>query len=346
MGDDTPLAVLSSRPRPLYAYFRQLFAQVTNPPIDPIREETVMSLVSFIGPRPNILGLDESGPNMRLEVSQPILTFEDMEKLRRAAELTRGYFHSVVFSMCYPAAWGASGMEAALAKLCADAEDVVRGGGVNIIILSDRDVDKDHIAIPALLATSDVHQHLVRAGLRTRTGLVIDTGSAREVHHFALLAGYGAEAIHPNLAFASLAKLGDLLPHGVPHKEACARYVKAISKGSSRSCPRWASRPTSRTAALRSSEAIGLARTFVDRYFTGTGSVVEGVGLMEIAEEAARLHRLAYSDAPSTATRSIPAGTTRSARAVKRTCGHRTPSPSSSSRRAPTAIPPTRSMRG
>ena len=160
MGDDTPLAVLSSRPRPLYAYFRQLFAQVTNPPIDPIREETVMSLVSFIGPRPNILGLDESGPNMRLEVSQPILTFEDMEKLRRAAELTQGYFHSVVFSMCYPAAWGASGMEAALAKLCADAEDVVRGGGVNIIILS-----RDHIAIPALLATSDVHQHLVRAGL-------------------------------------------------------------------------------------------------------------------------------------------------------------------------------------
>ena len=298
MGDDTPLAVLSSRPRPLYAYFRQLFAQVTNPPIDPIREETVMSLVSFIGPRPNILGLDESGPNMRLEVSQPILTFADMEKLRRAADLTNGYFHSVVFSMCYPAAWGASGMEAALAKLCADAEDVVRGGGVNIIILSDRDVDKDHIAIPALLATSDVHQHLVRAGLRTRTGLVIDTGSAREVHHFALLAGYGAEAIHPNLAFATLAKLGDLLPHGVPHKEACARYVKAISKGLLKVMSKMGISTYQSYCGAQIFEAIGLSRAFVDKYFTGTGSVVEGVGLMEIADEAARLHRLAYSDAP------------------------------------------------
>jgi glutamate synthase (NADPH/NADH) large chain len=298
MGDDTPLAVLSDRPRPLYAYFRQLFAQVTNPPIDPIREETVMSLVSFIGPRPNILGLDESGPNMRLEVSQPILTFEDMEKLRRAAELTNGYFHSVVFSMCYPAAWGASGMEAALAKLCADAEDVVRRGGVNIIILSDREVDKDHIAIPALLATSDVHQHLVRAGLRTRTGLVIDTGSAREVHHFALLAGYGAEAIHPNLAFATLAKLGDLLPHGVPHKEACARYIKAISKGLLKVMSKMGISTYQSYCGAQIFEAIGLAKTFVDRYFTGTGSVVEGVGLMVIAEEAARLHSVAYGDNP------------------------------------------------
>ncbi len=298
MGDDTPLAVLSSRPRPLYAYFRQLFAQVTNPPIDPIREETVMSLVSFIGPRPNILGLDESGPNMRLEVSQPILTFEDMEKLRRAAELTHGYFHSVVFSMCYPAAWGASGMEAALAKLCADAEDVVRRGGVNIIILSDREIDKDHIAIPALLATSDVHQHLVRAGLRTRTGLVVDTGSAREVHHFALLAGYGAEAIHPNLAFATLAKLGDLLPHGVPHKEACARYIKAISKGLLKVMSKMGISTYQSYCGAQIFEAIGLAKPFVDRYFTGTGSVVEGVGLMEIAAEAARLHELAYGDAP------------------------------------------------
>jgi glutamate synthase (NADPH/NADH) large chain len=298
MGDDTPLAVLSGRPKPLYSYFRQLFAQVTNPPIDPIREETVMSLVSFIGPRPNILGLDESGPNMRLEVSQPILTFEDMEKLRRAEELTRGYFRSVVLSMCYPAAWGAEGMEAALAKLSADAEDVVRGGGVNIIILSDRDVGRDVIAIPALLATSDVHQHLVRAGLRTRTGLVVDTGSAREVHHFALLAGYGAEAIHPNLAFATLAKLGDLLPHGIPHKEACARYVKAVSKGLLKVMSKMGISTYQSYCGAQIFEAIGLRSAFVDAYFTGTGSVIEGVGLAEIAEETVRLHRLAYGDAP------------------------------------------------
>jgi glutamate synthase (NADPH/NADH) large chain len=298
MGNDTPLAVLSDRPKPLYAYFRQLFAQVTNPPIDPIREETVMSLVSFIGPRPNILGLDESGPNMRLEVSQPILTFEDMEKLRRAEELTRGYFRSVVLSMCYPAAWGAEGMEAALAKLCADAEDVVRGGGVNIIILTDRDVDEHLIAIPALLATSDVHQHLVRAGLRTRTGLVVDTGSAREVHHFALLAGYGAEAIHPNLAFATLKSLGDLLPAGLSHKEACTRYIKAISKGLLKVMSKMGISTYHSYCGAQIFEAVGLREAFVDRYFTGTGSVVEGVGLAEIAEETVRLHRLAYSDAP------------------------------------------------
>ena len=298
MGDDSPLAVLSDRPKTLYAYFRQLFAQVTNPPIDPIREETVMSLVSFIGPRPNILGLDESGPNMRLEVSQPILTFEDMEKLRRAEELTRGYFRSVVLSMCYPAAWGAEGMEAALAKLSADAEDVVRAGGVNIIILTDRDVSDDLVAIPALLATSDVHQHLVRAGLRTRTGLVVDTGSAREVHHFALLAGYGAEAIHPHLAFATLAKLGDLLPHGLSHKEGCTRYIKAISKGLLKVMSKMGISTYQSYCGAQIFEAVGLKASFVDQYFTGTGSVVEGVGLAEIAEETVRLHRVAYRDAP------------------------------------------------
>ncbi|MFT3774649.1 MAG: glutamate synthase large subunit [Minicystis sp.] len=298
MGDDTPLAVLSDRPKPLYSYFRQLFAQVTNPPIDPIREETVMSLVSFIGPRPNILGLDESGPNMRLEVHQPILTFEDMEKLRRAEELTKGHFRSVVLSMCYPASWGAEGMEAALAQLCADAEDVVRGGGVNIIILTDRDVSHDLIAIPALLATSDVHQHLVRAGLRTRTGLVVDTGSAREVHHFALLAGYGAEAIHPHLAFATLKNLGDLVPSGVTHKEACSRYIKAISKGLLKVMSKMGISTYQSYCGAQIFEAVGLKASFVDRYFTGTGSVVEGVGLAEIAAETVRLHRLAYSDAP------------------------------------------------
>ncbi|MDI1482697.1 glutamate synthase large subunit [Polyangium sp. y55x31] len=297
MGDDTPLAVLSDRAKPLYGYFRQLFAQVTNPPIDPIREETVMSLVSFIGPRPNILALDESGPNMRLEVHLPILTFEDMEKLHRAEELTKGHFRSVVLSICYPAAWGADGMEAALAKLCADAEDVVRGGGVNILILSDRDVDEGHIAIPALLAVSDVHQHLVRAGLRTRTGLVVETGSAREVHHFALLAGYGAEAIHPNLAFATLATLGDLLPRGMTHQEACARYIKAIAKGLLKVMSKMGISTYQSYCGAQIFEAVGLSSAFVDRYFTGTATVIEGVGLQEIAEETVRLHRRAYSDA-------------------------------------------------
>ena len=298
MGDDTPLAVLSDRPKPLYAYFRQLFAQVTNPPIDPIREELVMSLVSFIGPRPNILDPDGSGPSMRLEVNQPILTFEDMEKLRRAEELTNSEFCSAVLSVCYPAPWGATGMEAALAKLCADAEDIVRNTKVNIIILTDRDVSSDLIAIPALLATSAVHQHLVRTGLRTRTGLVVESGSAREVHHFALLAGYGAEAIHPNLALATLADLGDLVPHDLTHKEACKRYVKAISKGLLKVMSKMGISTYQSYCGAQIFEAVGLNSEFVEDYFSGTDTAIEGIGIEEVAEEAARLHRLAYSDAP------------------------------------------------
>jgi glutamate synthase (NADPH/NADH) large chain len=298
MGDDTPLAVLSNRPKPLYAYFRQLFAQVTNPPIDPIREESVMSLVSFIGPRPNILDPDGSGPSMRLEVSQPILTFEDMEKLRRAEELTDGEFCSAVLSMCYPAPWGATGMEAALAKLCADAEDVVRNSKVNIIILTDREISGELMAIPALLAVSAVHQHLVRTGLRTRTGLVVETGSAREVHHFALLAGYGAEAIHPNLAFATLADLGDLVPQDISYKEACKRYVKAISKGLLKVMSKMGISTYQSYCGAQIFEAVGLNSEFVEKYFTGTDTAVQGIGIEEVAEEAARLHHLAYSDAP------------------------------------------------
>ena len=298
MGDDTPLAILSNRPKPLYAYFRQLFAQVTNPPIDPIREESVMSLVSFIGPRPNVLDVDSSGPNMRLEVSQPILTFEDIEKLLRAEELTKGEFRSHVLSMCYPAEWGAYGMEAALAELCAEAEHILRTSKTNILVLTDREIGQDKIAIPALLATSAVHQHLVKMGLRTRSGLVVETGSAREVHHFALLAGYGAEAIHPNLAFATLAELGDLIPHEISHKEACKRFIKAISKGLLKVMSKMGISTYQSYCGAQIFEAVGLSSEFVNKYFTGTDTAVEGIGIDEVGEEVLRLHKLAYSDAP------------------------------------------------
>ena len=297
MGDDTPLAVLSSRAKPLYAYFRQLFAQVTNPPIDPIREQLVMSLVSFIGPRPNLLSPDSTEPVMRLEVSQPILTFEDMEKLRRAATFTQGHFKSDILSMCYPAEWGAEGMEPALAQLCADAEDAVRKD-TNIVILTDRDVSETHIAIPALLATAAVHHHLVRAGLRTRSGLVVETGSAREVHHFACLAGFGAEAIHPNLAFATLMDIRDALPSKVDEKELVKRYIKAVGKGLLKVMSKMGISTYQSYCGAQIFEAVGLSSKFVDKYFTGTSTAVEGVGLKEIAEETVRLHRLAYSDAP------------------------------------------------
>jgi glutamate synthase (NADPH/NADH) large chain len=297
MGDDSPLAVLSNRAKPLYSYFRQLFAQVTNPPIDPIREQLVMSLVSFIGPRPNLLSPDQTEPVMRLEVSQPILTFEDMEKLRRASTFTQGHFKSEILTMCYPAEWGVEGMEPALAQMCAEAEDAVRKG-TNIIILTDRDVSVALIPIPALLATAAVHHHLVRAGLRTRCGLVVETGSAREVHHFACLAGFGAEAIHPNLAFATLIDIKDGLPGKVDEKEIVKRYIKAIGKGLLKVMSKMGISTYQSYCGAQIFEAVGLATPFVEKYFSGTPTAVDGIGLGEVAEEAVRLHRLAYSDAP------------------------------------------------
>src|SRR6476659_3579901 len=233
MGNDAALPVLSDRPKVFYNDFKQLFAQVTNPPIDPIREELVMSLVSFIGPRPNLLQLDPTEPvpddrlrrasdstarrqadavanggepPMRLEVQQPVITPENMEKLRHVELFSGAAFRSIELDICYPAAWGGNGMEAALASLAAHAEDAIQQG-YNIIILSDRSVSAALLPIPALLATGAVHEHLVKQGLRTSTGLVVETGSVREVHQFALLAAYGAEAIHPYLALETLSDL-------------------------------------------------------------------------------------------------------------------------------------------
>src|SRR5258708_463599 len=194
MGNGSRLAVVANKNKPLYNYFKQLFAQVTNPPIDPIREDLVMSLVSFIGPKPNLLSIDETNPPMRLEVGQPVLDFNQMDTIRHIDYYTGGKFKSFEIDITYPVAWGQQAIEARLASLCAQAEDAVRSG-YNILIVSDRKVDADHVAIPALLALSGIHQHLVGKGLRTSAGLVVETGSAREVHHFALLAGYGAGAI-------------------------------------------------------------------------------------------------------------------------------------------------------
>ena len=297
MGNDTPLAVLSNRAKPLYAYFKQLFAQVTNPPIDPIREELVMSLVSFIGPRPNLLGLDTTEPHRRLEVKQPILSAEDMEKIRCIDNCTAGSFHSITLSMCYAAKDGAAGMGGALATLCQGAEKSIRDGH-NILVLSDRDMDSARVAIPALLATSAVHHHLIRAGLRTRAGLVVETGSAREVHHFAMLAGYGAEAIHPYLAFETLANMREFFPADLSVPEAIKRFIKAVDKGLHKVMSKMGISTYQSYCGAQIFEAIGLNTPFINQYFTGTPSNVEGIGLQEIAEEAVRWHREAYSDMP------------------------------------------------
>ncbi|MEO6564855.1 MAG: glutamate synthase central domain-containing protein, partial [Casimicrobiaceae bacterium] len=300
MGNDAALTVLSDRPKVFYNYFKQLFAQVTNPPIDPIREELVMSLVSFIGPRPNLLEIDyQAGvtkPTMRLETLQPILTSDDMEKLRHVELYSGGAFRSTELDICYPSAWGANGMEAALASLCAHAEDAIRQG-FNILILSDRAVSPEALPIPALLATAAVHEHLVQHGLRTSTGLVVETGTAREVHHFALLAGYGAEAIHPYLALETLAQLSLSIP-AIDPKESGKRFIKAICKGLYKVMSKMGISTYQSYCGAQIFEAVGLQRAFVDKYFTGTASNVEGIGLFEVAEESARLHALAFGNDP------------------------------------------------
>jgi glutamate synthase (NADPH/NADH) large chain len=297
MGSDTPVAVLSNRSKPLFNYFKQNFAQVTNPPIDPIREELVMSLVSLIGPRPNLLGLYSGGEHMRLEVSQPILTNKDLERIRTIEKATDGAFRTRTLDICYPADQGAAGMAPALETLCEDAERAVQEG-YNILILSDRQVAAERIPIPALLATSAVHHHLVRAGLRTEAGLVVETGSAREVHHFAVLAGYGAEAINPYLAFETLAAVRDDLPEDLSVSEISKRYIKAVGKGLLKVFSKMGISTYQSYCGAQIFDAVGLQSDFVNLYFTGTATTIEGVGLAEIAEEAVRCHRDAYGDNP------------------------------------------------
>ena len=297
MGNDAPLAVMSSKNKTLYSYFRQLFAQVTNPPIDPIREAMVMSLVSFIGPRPNLLDTNNINPPMRLEVSQPVLNYADIVRLRNISAHTGGKFKSHELDICYPVAWGKEGIEACLASLCAKAVDAVRSGH-NILIVSDRKVDAERVAIPALLATSAVHLHLVSKGLRTSTGLVVETGSARETHHFALLAGYGAEAIHPYLAMESLTDMVRDLPGDLSGDKAISNFQKAIGKGLLKVMSKMGISTYMSYCGAQIFEAIGLNRALVDKYFKGTSSSVEGIGVFEVAEEALCLHRAAFSNDP------------------------------------------------
>ena len=297
MGNDSPLAVLSSKNKTLYSYFKQLFAQVTNPPIDPIREAIVMSLVSFIGPKPNLLDINQVNPPMRLEVSQPVLNVQDMQKLRHIEDYTHGKFKSLTLDITYPLSWGQEGVEAKLASLCASSVDAIKSGR-NILIISDARVSATQVAIPAVLALSAIHQHLVREGLRTSAGLVVETGSAREVHHFAVLAGYGAEAVHPYLAMQTLQAIHQDLPGDLSVDKAIYNYVKAIGKGLSKIMSKMGVSTYMSYCGAQLFEAIGIDTETVEKYFTGTATRVEGIGVFAIAEEAIRTHRLAYSTDP------------------------------------------------
>ncbi|HEX8400136.1 MAG TPA: glutamate synthase large subunit [Allosphingosinicella sp.] len=292
MGTDTPLAILSARPRLLYDYFKQNFAQVTNPPIDPIRERLVMSLVSMIGPRPNLLGRN-AGSHKRLEVTQPILTNEDLEKIRSIHQTLDGAFRTTTLDATWPRGGDAQALQAALQRLCWEATEAVLAD-INLLVLSDRREGPDRVPIPAALATGAVHHHLIRQGLRMQTGLVIETGEAREVHHFCVLAGYGAEAVNPWLAFDVIDHLCEAgrIAHGPD--AARANYLQAIGKGMLKVMSKMGISTFQSYCGAQIFDAVGLNSDIIERYFTGTATSIGGAGLAEIADESARRHRLAH----------------------------------------------------
>jgi glutamate synthase (NADPH/NADH) large chain len=296
MGTDTPIAAFSNKPKVLYNYFKQNFAQVTNPPIDPIREELVMSLISMIGPRPNLLG-HEVGTHHRLEVAQPILTDGDLDKIRNIELLVDGRFKTDTLDITWPAADGAAGIEPALERLCREATEAVLDGH-NILILSDRGTSPERAPIPALLATSAVHHHLIREGLRTKTGIVVETGDACQVHDFCVLAGYGAEAVNPYLAFATLEQIRSEAGLALSAYEVQKNYLKAVGKGILKVMSKMGISTYQSYCGAQIFDAVGLESAFIDKYFTGTATTIEGADLFAIANEALVRHAQAYGDDP------------------------------------------------
>ena len=297
MGTDTPISAMSNRSKLLYTYFKQNFAQVTNPPIDPIREESVMSLVSFIGPRPNLFEKTYNVSQKRLEVRQPILRNSDLQKIRDISEISDSHFSSRVLDTTYNVSKGPEGMELCIDDLCGKAEKSVQNGD-NIIILSDRQFGPNRIALPALLSTAAVHHHLIRKGLRTSVGLVVESAEPREVHHFAVLAGYGAEAINPYLAFESLSDMHErgMFPKEVDHKQVVKRYIKSIDKGLLKVMSKMGISTYQSYCGAQIFDAVGLSTRFIEKYFSGTATQIEGVGLNEVSLETFTRHQDAYSD--------------------------------------------------
>ena len=291
MGTDTPLAVLSDKSRNLFDYFQQLFAQVTNPPIDPIREEMVMSLVSFVGAEGNLLDTNPIHARM-IELPQPVITNADLERLRWADV---NHFQAKTISIGFKAEAGR--MRRALDRLCREAEEYVLDG-YEVIILTDRTVDSDHAAIPALLAVSAVHHHLIRRGLRSRCGLIIETGEAREVHHFATLLGFGASAVNPYVAFETIEDMRrrQLLPPEMSADEARQRYLKAVGKGLLKTMSKMGISTVSSYIGAQIFEAVGLADQVMEEFFPGTASRIGGIDLTTIEREVLMRHEAAYVD--------------------------------------------------
>src|SRR4249919_2529533 len=294
MGTDTALAVLSDRPRLLFDYFKQLFAQVTNPPLDAIREELVTSMGSTIGPEGNLL--DPRPESCRqITVTYPVISNEEVAKLRH---LDCEGCKTTTLPMLYNPAEDGPGLERAMDQLCRDASRAV-ADGCTILILSDRGADKALAPIPSLLATAGVHHHLVREGTRTRCALVLESGDAREVHHCALLIGYGAGAVNPYLAFETLDDMirQGQLP-GLTHDKAIRNYIKALNKGILKVMSKMGISTLASYCGAQIFEAVGLSRTFVEKYFTGTPTRIEGVGIEVVSEEVRRRHEKAFPKRP------------------------------------------------
>jgi len=294
MGTDTPLAVLSDRSQPLFNYFRQLFAQVTNPPLDAIREELVTSMTSALGPERNLLNPEPESARL-IKILSPIMDNDDLAKLRH---LKLDRFKSATLPMVFDAAQGGRGLQEAMDSLCGLAKKAIESGA-GILILSDRALDKDHAPIPSLLATSGLHHYLVREGLRTRATLIVECGDAREVHHYCLLIGYGASAINPYLAFETLDDMiRQNMLQGMDHRKAVNYYIKAVNKGVLKVMSKMGISTLQSYRGAQIFEAIGLNREFVDTYFTNTPSRLDGIGLTEVAEEVLMHHRRAYPTRP------------------------------------------------
>jgi len=295
MGDDTPLAVLSDKPQLLFNYFKQLFAQVTNPAIDPIREKLVMSLTTYLGANGNLL--EETPEHARmLKLSSPILTNEDLNRIR-----TIGYdeFPSKVIDIVFPVAEGPEAMEKAVDALCKEAEHEVREGKT-VLVLSDRKVNREYASIPALLAVASVNHHLVRAGIRTRANIVLESGEPREVEHFALLFGYGASAVNPYLAMETIAARIEEghLPKKMTIQDAIENYISAIEKGLLKIFSKMGISTLRSYRDAQIFEILGLDEKFVDKYFTNTPSRIGGLGAKEVARETLLRHAKAYPDRP------------------------------------------------
>tara|TARA_Y100000768_G_scaffold308561_1_gene242786 strand:- start:2079 stop:6692 length:4614 start_codon:yes stop_codon:yes gene_type:complete len=291
MGTDTPIAPLSLKNKPMFTYFKQKFAQVTNPPIDPIREEMVMSVNNYIGPRPNVLNLNQKEVSKFIKIDTPILNEEEGNKIRNLSKENNSFISSTIIDITFE--FDNDNIKDVLKRVCKKAEDEINNGKT-IIILSDKFISEKRIPIPSLLVTSKVHQHLIDKGLRTSAGLVIETGEAREVHHFCCLAGYGADAIHPWLAHQVVKELAE-----ENNKEkAVENYIKALGKGIKKVMSKMGICTYQSYCGAQIFDAIGLSSEFIDEFFTGTSSLVEGLGIAEIEEETKSRHKVAFSKTP------------------------------------------------